>query len=101
MPQVRKYDYQFHGGPSGYQNSRAIIRLYGVNGVTLAYVHFLPTGMAIPADTDTAPWMRMYMPEAMLSSVMEMLREEKPVNVYYAVGSGFLHTGKEPIGEGE
>ena len=101
MPQVRKYDYQFHGGPSGYQNSRAILRLYGANDDTLAYVHFLLTGMTIAADTNTPQWMRMYMPEAMLSSVMEMLREEKPVRVYFAAGSGFLHTGKEPIGEAE
>jgi hypothetical protein len=43
----------------------------------------------------------MYMPEALISSVMEMLRDEKPVSVYYASGSGFLHTGSEPVGEGE
>jgi hypothetical protein len=41
------------------------------------------------------------MPEAMLSSVMEMLRDEKPVSVYFISGSGFLYTGKEPVGEGE
>jgi len=30
-----------------------------------------------------------------------MLRNEGPISVYYASGSGFLHTGREPIGEGE
>ena len=104
--QVAKYDYQIHGGPNGYQNSRAIIRLYAKTGPvatagTLAYVHVVPEGMPIPADTDAAPWMRMYVPESQFQSVIDMLRNEAPVYVYYASGSGFLHTGKEPIGESE
>lgn len=101
MPQISTYDYQFHGGPAGYQNSRAILRLYDASRTTLAYVHFVPTGAPIPADTNVAPWTRLYMPEALISSVLDMLREEKPVSVYYAAGSGFLHTGPEPVGEGE
>jgi hypothetical protein len=101
MPQISTYDYQFHGGPSGYQNSRAILRLYGADGTTLAYIHFVPTGQAIPPDLDAAPWMRMYMPEALISSVLEMLRDEEPVSVYWAASNGFLHTGSEPVGEND
>ena len=55
----------------------------------------------IHGGTDVAPWMRMYVPESQFVSVIDMLRNEAPVFVYYASGSGFLHTGKEPIGEGE
>lgn len=98
--QITGYDYQVHGGPNGYQGSRAVIRLYGATG-TLAYVHVVPTGNPISNDTDTAPWMRMYVPEAQFASVIDMLRNESPISVYYAAGSGFLHTGTEPIGEGE
>lgn len=43
----------------------------------------------------------MYVPESQLASVIDMLRNESPVSVYYASGSGFLHTGSEPIGESE
>ena len=104
--QVAKYDYQIHGGPNGYQGNRAIIRLYAKTGPiatagTLAYVHVVPTGNPIPVDTDSPPWMRMYVPESQFQSVIDMLRNEGPVSVYFASGSGFLHTGKEPIGEGE
>jgi hypothetical protein len=98
--QVTSYDYQILGGADGYAGNRAIIRLYGVNG-TLAYVHVVPAGNPIPGDTDSVPWMRMYVPESQFANVIDMLRNEGPISVYYASGSGFLHTGSEPIGEGE
>jgi hypothetical protein len=98
--QVTSYDYQIHGGPNGYSGSRAVIRLYGDAG-PLAYVHVVPAGNPIPDDTDLPPWMRMYVPESQFHAVIDMLRNEGPISVYYASGSGFLHTGSEPIGEGE
>jgi hypothetical protein len=101
MPQIKTYNYQFHGGPNGYQGNRAIIRLQDAANKSVAYVHFVPAGNPIPADTNNPPWIRMYMPESALPAVIDMLREEGPVSVYYAVGSGFLHTGEEPIGEAE
>jgi hypothetical protein len=64
-------------------------------------VHVVPAGNPIPGDTDSAPWMRMYVPESQFLAVIDMLRNERPISVYYAAGSGFLHTGSEPIGEGE
>ena len=41
------------------------------------------------------------MPEALIRSVMEMLREESPVTIYYNQSQLFLCTGNEPIGEAE
>jgi hypothetical protein len=101
MPQIKSYNYQFHGGPNGYLGNRAIIRLQDASQKSVAYIQFIPTGSPIPADTDGPPWIRMYMPETAISGVIDMLRNEGPVSVYYAAGSGFLHTGEEPIGEGE
>jgi hypothetical protein len=43
----------------------------------------------------------MYMPETLISDVMEMLRQESPVSIYYNQGQVFLHTGDEPVGEAE
>lgn len=37
----------------------------------------------------------------MLQSVLDVLRNEKPVYIYYSQNRGFLTTAKEPVGEGE
>lgn len=98
---VGEYNYQIHGGPAGYQGSRVIIRLNEGTGGSVAYLHFIPEGRPIPPDTDGPPWIRMYLPESQLGSVIDMLRNEQPLSVYFAAGSGFLRTGNEPVGEEE
>jgi hypothetical protein len=99
---VTDYNYQFHGGPNGYGGYRAVLRLQNA-GTSVAYVYFIPTGQPIPADADVGSpaWIRIYMPEATLPGVIDMLRNEKPISVYFASGSGFLLTGNEPVGESE
>jgi len=37
----------------------------------------------------------------MFHSVVDILRNEKPVNIYFAANRGFLGTAKEPVGEEE
>ena len=74
MAQIATYDYQFHGGPTGYRDERAIVRLYGSDHQTVAYIHFVLTGNPIPPNKAADPWIRMYMPETLISEVMEMLR---------------------------
>jgi hypothetical protein len=99
--QVTKYNYQFHGGVNGYSSNRAVLRLKNEN-TAVAYVHFVPEGKAIPNDTESSSgFIRMYMPESAIYSVIDMLRNESPISIYYAAGSGFLRTGNEPVGEGE
>jgi hypothetical protein len=44
---------------------------------------------------------RMHLPSSMFENVLNILRNEKPVFVYSAVGRGFLSTSLEPVGEGE
>jgi hypothetical protein len=101
MAGIATYDYQFHGGANGYSGRRAILRLYDANRSTVAYVHFIPAGLPIPNDVDGPPWATMFMPEQALPAVIDMLRNEKPISFYFASGSGFLHTGDEPVGESE
>jgi hypothetical protein len=43
----------------------------------------------------------MHLPSAMFQSVLDVLRNEKPINIYFAAGRGFLGTGSEPAGENE
>jgi hypothetical protein len=37
----------------------------------------------------------------MFENVLDVLRNEKPIHVYFAAGRAFLGTSAEPIGEGE
>jgi hypothetical protein len=38
----------------------------------------------------------------MFQSVLDILRNEKPIHIYFAQGRGFLGTlSTEPVGEGE
>ena len=43
----------------------------------------------------------MHLPSAMFRNVLDVLRNEKPVYIYFAQGKGFLTTSMEPIGEAE
>ena len=43
----------------------------------------------------------MHLPSAMFQSVLDVLRNEKPLQVYFTAGKAFLGTSSEPIGEEE
>lgn len=99
--QINQYNYQFHGGANGYQNSRSILRLEEGN-TAVAYIHFVPNGLPIPNDTQSSSgFIRMYMPESALPAVIDMLRNESPIRIYHVSGNTRLYTGDEPVGEGE
>ena len=102
MTQVTGYHVLFYGGPDGYQTNRAQIALYDAAGKTVAYVRFNDPGMTFEADYEAEGIIRMHLPSAMFENVIDVLRNEKPINVYFAQGRGFLGTGSvEPVGEGE
>ena len=44
---------------------------------------------------------RKHLPGTIFENVIDVLRNETPINVYFASGRGFLGTGVEPVGEGE
>ena len=67
----------------------------------MAYVRFNDPGMVFEADANDGGIIKMYLPSAMFQSVLDMLRNEKPINVYFSAGRGFLGTSAEPVGEGE
>ncbi len=43
----------------------------------------------------------MHLPSAMFENVIDILRNEKPINYYFSMGHAFLGTSVEPVGEGE
>lgn len=99
--EIKDYHIIFYGSPSGYQTNRAQIALYGSNGKTAAFVRFNDPGMLFENDSQTGGIIYMHLPSAMFQSVLDVLRNEKPIFIYFAQGRGFLTTSKEPVGEGE
>ena len=102
MAEATRYHVLFYGAPDGYQTNRAQIALFGTAGTTIAYIRFKDPGMFFDADYESGGVIRMHLPIAMFQSVLDVLRNEKPIRVYFAEGRGFLGTlSTEPVGEGE
>ncbi len=99
--EIKTYHVLFYGSPEGYQTNRAQIALYGPDGKTAAYVRFNDPGMTFENDYEDGGVIRMHLPSAMFASVLDVLRNEKPLYIYFAQGRGFLSTSTEPIGENE
>jgi hypothetical protein len=99
--EVKKYHILVYGSPEGYQTNRAQITLYGDSDKVLAYVRFNDPGMFFEADDMLGDIIRMHLPTSMFQSVLDVLRNEKPVYIYFAQNRGFLSTSKEEVGEGE
>ena len=99
--EVKKYSVLFYGSPSGYQTNRAQIQLSDINDKTIAWVRFNDPGMFYEEDYESNGIIRMHLPSAMFQSVLDVLRNEKPVYVYFAQNRGFLSTSQEPVGEEE
>jgi hypothetical protein len=101
MVNVNSYHILIYGSQQGYQTNRAQIALYD-NGKVVAYVRFNDPGMTFEADSNTGGVIKMHLPSSMFQSVIDILRNEKPINVYFAQGRGFFGTGSlEPVGEAE
>jgi hypothetical protein len=102
MPEVKTYGILVYGGPDGYQTNRAQIQLMGVDSNVIAFLRFNDPGMIF--ENDYLPVdgiIRMHLPSSMFQSILDMLRNEKPIYCYFAAGRGFLANFEEPVGEGE
>lgn len=102
MAEVSKYHVLVYGGPDGYQTNRSQITLYGTAGTPIAYVRFNDPGMAFEADSNNGGVILMHLPSTLFQSVLDLLRNEKPIQIYWAQNRAFLGTtATEPVGEGE
>jgi hypothetical protein len=105
--EVYNYGIFVYGGPNGYINSRAQIALTGDKGKQLAWVRFHDPGMDFPEDDiyhgTYGDIIRMHLPTPMFQSILDILRNEKPVFVAYSEGTSKAMIGfnKEEVGEGE
>jgi hypothetical protein len=100
MANVTQYHVLFYGTSDGYQNNRAQITVYDGSTV-LGYIRFHDDGMLFPNDSQSGGLITMHLPSAMFENVIDVLRNEKPVNYYFASGHAFLGTSTEPVGEAE
>ncbi len=101
MAEVDSYSLLVYGSPTGYQTNRAQMQLSDASGQTLAWIRFNDPGMFFENDYESGGIIRMHLPSAMFHSVLDVLRNEKPIHVYFAAGRGFLGSSSEPIGEEE
>ena len=99
--EIKKYNVFFYGSPVGYQTNRAQFILYGPDDKIAAYVRFNDPDMTFEDDYESNGIIRMHLPSTMFQSVLDVLRHEKPVYIYFAQERGFLTTSLEPVGEGE
>jgi hypothetical protein len=99
--EVTDYHILFYGSPSGYQTNRAQIALFDDSNNTVAFIRFNDPGMFFENDYESGGIIRMHLPSAMFENVLDVLRNEKPIYIYFAAGRAFLATSLEPVGEEE
>jgi hypothetical protein len=101
MVNVTSYHILIYGSEQGYSNTRAQIQVK--NGETVvAWIRFKDPGMPFEADSNTDGIIKMHLPSSMFQSVVDLLRNEKPILAYFAAARGVLGTGSnEPVGEAE
>jgi len=99
--EIKNYHILFYGSPAGYQTNRAQIALYDASNKTAAFLRFNDPGMFFENDSQSGGIISMHLPSAMFQNILDVLRNEKPIYIYFAQGRGFLSTSKEPIGEAE
>jgi hypothetical protein len=90
--------YQYAGHSSGI---KAVIRLEEQGGPNALHAYFT-TESPLPNNSVTGTFYFLYFPYDMFVSMMEMLREEKPVWVHaWNEYNVYIGTDQEPIGEDE
>lgn len=98
--EIVTYNILFFGSPEGFRGKRAQIALHGESGIA-GYIHFHDEGMTFENDRDVDGVVHMQLPSTMLAPVVDMLRNEEPLYLYFSHGKSFLSTSDEAVGEAE
>ncbi|MCK5889847.1 MAG: hypothetical protein KAG19_07890 [Methylococcales bacterium] len=98
--EISSYTPVIHGGPNGFQSNRAQIELRN-NGILVGMIRFHDPGMAFDNDSDNGTIILMHLPTTMFEGTLDILRNERPMHIFFVNGSGFLSTTQEPVGEAE
>jgi hypothetical protein len=100
MPQIHHYSVQIFGGATGHNGSRAHIMLLNDKKISVGSVRFRCEGQSWPAQAANEAGIHIYLPESMLGTVVDILRNETPINAD-KTSLRYLVAGIEPVGEGE
>jgi len=101
MANVTQYLIACYGTADGYQDSRAQIELMDGASV-LGYVRFHDPEMPFPDDSKSGGQIIMHLPSTMFESVLNILKNEKPIDYYFHAKHAFLGTSTvEPVSEAE
>jgi hypothetical protein len=90
MANVTQYHVLCYGTSDGYQDNRAQIQLMDGSTV-LGWVRFHDSGMPFPNDTQSAGKIIMHLPSTMFQSVLDILRNEKPITISLRVTRFSVH----------
>ena len=99
---IYSYHIFVYGGPTGFGNNRAQITLFSTTGAVLAFLKFKGGG-TLAADSVAANGIiTMNLPLDTFQSVVDILRNETPLHIYFSNGTAFFaNASTEPVGEGE
>jgi hypothetical protein len=100
MARVEKYHVLFYGSPEGYMNKRAQIALFE-GGDIVGFIRFHDPGMPFPDERESDGKVFMHLPSDMLGAVIDVLRNERPIDIDFRSGRAFLGTALEVVGEAE
>ena len=98
---IKSYSLLVYGSPNGYQTNRAQIQLIDNKNKVVAWIRFNDPGQLFEKDYIKNETIRMHLPSSMFGNIVDILRNEKPVYIYFVSGRAFLGTSAEPIGEEE
>jgi hypothetical protein len=99
--QIAKYDYYLFSSRDASAND-SVIKLYTANGYTGAIFFDDSGGPLKPATKSFSGTYSLYYRRSSLPDVIDMLRHEGPVYVYYdGATNSMLTTAQEPVGEAE
>ncbi len=98
---ISKYQALIYGTQAGYGGARGQIMCWDNTGKVIGLVRFIDPVKPFPNDSEAAGKVTMHVPSDQFQNAMDILRNEKPVYIYFSQNRGFLSTSKEPVGEEE
>lgn len=99
--EITEYQVFFFGSPAGFETNRVQVRLLDRQGKVIGWVRFSDPGMFFEDDYESGGVINMHMPSGMFQGVLDVLRNEKPLYLYFAQNRAFLSTSRELTAEME
>ena len=100
MALINTYQTHLYGGSGhGQLGWRAVILLKDASNQIVGRIYF--TDSAPESGSVSNGIILLYYSSEMLANVLDLLRNEKPMYIYYDITGAYLSTSNEPTGDGE